>query len=314
MLYKPGDKVQFRVLVLNSDTKPYQFSDALSVDIIDSHGCSVFKEKISAEKMKHAGVHVGEYQILETQLLGSWKIEARIDKFHVTEKAFKVSKKSLPKFRAVIETESHIIVGCGKIRLTVFGEYSFGDFVTGQVEVTVKSFYINDLNTAIVKRMKSDKILAKKTFEFDLKEDLYLDAPGLMTVELKVQEKLSKKTVNETFTVQVHATGEYNIELVRLTPKLKAGSPFELRAIVRNYKGLVESTRTKVKFTIISPIGVMNVEKKLVDGIADLKVEAPESLSGLTITAKYHQSTAMIQVEKVAENREFLIIKSLTER
>ena len=93
--YKPGDTVRFRILVIDSDKKPYAVK-RLKVELIDTFDNVVSKyEEKKIEKLK-IGVISGEFSIVTEPIMGMWQI--RISSFDsnnvlvTTEQKFEIKE------------------------------------------------------------------------------------------------------------------------------------------------------------------------------------------------------------------------------
>lgn len=74
-IYKPGDKVQFRVLVLDSSTRPY-FTKDVKIYITDG-GRNRIKQYQDINLVK--GVYQNEFQLSDSPVLGIWHINMEVD-------------------------------------------------------------------------------------------------------------------------------------------------------------------------------------------------------------------------------------------
>lgn len=308
-IYKPGDVIQFRALVLDAQTRPYQLSESLNLSISDAGGSKVFQTSGDKLSRPFKGVYVGDYETSASQTQGKWEIRVKLGKARDAVKSFEVTERSLPKFRVVIESPKHVLLSNeDNLRVSVYGEYTFGEFVSGVAKVTVS--VLNEFNKPKMSKVKTQKISAKKLFQFNLKRELDLEQSGVLVVEVKIFENITKKEAIARQRVIVHESPKHTIELVRLDDVLKPGGALEVRATVKKYDETIEESRGyRVKFTIKSQTGETVTEKNLVNGIADLTVEHPLSTSGLKITAEYLQSSSSINVEEVNADSNYLVIK-----
>lgn len=74
-IYKPGDKIQFRVLVLDSSTKPYD-TTKIAVHINDG-GQNRIKQFSNVKLFK--GVYQDEMQLSDSPVLGNWDIVVEVE-------------------------------------------------------------------------------------------------------------------------------------------------------------------------------------------------------------------------------------------
>jgi CD109 antigen len=71
-LYKPRDTVQFRVLIIDDDTKPYDMTNEF-IDIFISNAKQSRIKKLKSIKLKN-GVFKGEMKLPSEPVLGFWMI------------------------------------------------------------------------------------------------------------------------------------------------------------------------------------------------------------------------------------------------
>jgi CD109 antigen len=74
-MYKPGDKVQFRVLFMDSETKPLAITEGLSVYILDNMGNRIVQWK---DVVTPQGVFKADLQLSSNPVLGVWQIIAEL--------------------------------------------------------------------------------------------------------------------------------------------------------------------------------------------------------------------------------------------
>ena len=306
-VYKPDDKVQFRILLLNGEMKPYQ-SEILNVNVTNSHGVTVYER--NDLKKEFDGVWSGELKISDTPPLGKWTISAEGISGGITSRSFEVSEYVLPRFFVQIDSPQHVLRGARKVKIVFFGQYTFGEFVEGIATITTKiAPSIEKLEMAKMQNPKTVKVFAKKTIELDFIRDLNLKSSGFIQIVVKIEEKSTGKTAKVTEIIQVHEKEEHSIELIR-EKNIRPGFPFSLKAVVRKYDGTLESSEANVvKFTTIfiqsrpkkaeymsrMRMGVngianaieRNQEVKLSDSNAVYTFDVPKSALGLMVKVNY---------------------------
>lgn len=316
-IYRPGDVIKFRALVLDSHTRPYQSQetlDQLKMSIVDASGRVVFKEGIDALSSTFTGVYFGEYETSATHSLGDWEIRAQLGEVTGAVKSIEVSERATPRFHVVVQSPSHILLDSNEnLDVLMFGEYTFGEFVEGTATIKVTAYDDNDQE--ISKKFKSEKLSAKKTIKFNLKGELALKNSCTLVVAAVIREKVSNKTAITTRNVTVHESAKHKIELVHLDEAVKPGGSLEIRATVKKYDETIEESRAqKVKFTVKSPTSETVVEKNLIKGVADLTIAPPLSNLGVKVTAKYHRSSSSIDIARVPVAKNYLVIKANNRR
>lgn len=119
-IYKPADKVQFRVLVLDSNTKPFGASD-VKVHITDG-GQNRIKQYADVRLVK--GVYQNELQLSDSPVMGNWMIHVKVNDGEEVTKSFEVAEYVLPKYEVIVDSDPHVTFKDGKIRATVRAKYT----------------------------------------------------------------------------------------------------------------------------------------------------------------------------------------------
>lgn len=119
-IYKPADKVQFRVLVLDANTKPFPASD-IKVHITDG-GRNRVKQFSDVKLVK--GVYQNELQLSDSPVMGNWMIHVKVNDGEEVSKTFEVAEYVLPKYEVIVDSDPHVTFKDGKIRATVRAKYT----------------------------------------------------------------------------------------------------------------------------------------------------------------------------------------------
>ena len=317
--------MQYRILILDSETKPYEYVN-LVVSIIDSEDNVLFnKMYVNDEKL----VYTNAYNISNNPFLGIWSLKVQVDEHpETTCKDFEVKEYILPRFQAFIETKEFVRITDRKIIVSIYAKYNFGQFVKGKAKVTVKVFdskYPTDL--AIQKQVQLSNILQKKDHSFDIKSDLHLTSASrdiYVDIEVEFEEELTKKKMKAEKRVTIKEQGKFLIEVIRPQLKLKPGFPYEFRVLVRNPDNSLVSSNNKLEVKAqfyyssekcalnVSAIGTTEIaesyeSKGLKNGVANLSFDIAANTSGMTITFKYFDSEKIINVLRFpSKTRDYL--------
>ncbi|CRK99834.1 CLUMA_CG013141, isoform B, partial [Clunio marinus] len=260
-IYKPADKVQFRVLVLDGDMKPLMGVGKVQVQINDGAKNRV-KQFDDITLIK--GVYQNELQLSDMPVMGKWNIQVNINGKSEKVKTFEVAEYTLPKFEVTIDSNPDVSFKDGKIRATVKAKYTFGKIAKGNATVTAEVTYTRRRRSGDHRRtpvteasrpiMKTVEVDGKKSVEFDIEKELNIaDHSYERSVKLfaTFKEELSDREANATTTVKIHPTPHY-IELKKSDDEFKPGLPFTATAIVKYHdKGApVDDKYNPVVFTI----------------------------------------------------------------
>ncbi|BFZ02236.1 hypothetical protein BsWGS_05276 [Bradybaena similaris] len=136
-VYKPGQKVKFRVLTLMSNLKP-RIGKIKSIFVIDPNDLRV-KQYLDVETK---GISSLEFQLAAEAKLGRWKIEILVADADDHNKQFtfgdfEVKEYVLPRFEVEITPPSYILANQKSVEAKVCAKYTYGKNVTGFLDVDV---------------------------------------------------------------------------------------------------------------------------------------------------------------------------------
>ncbi|XP_049538699.1 CD109 antigen-like [Anopheles darlingi] len=193
-VYKPGDSVQFRVIVLDPDLKPPSGLKMVTVTVQDSVGNIIRKW---SDAQLYNGVFEGQLDIAPSPLLGTYNIIAKANDEELVSKTFEVKEYVLPTFKmdvlpTVTPLEEH-----QALNLTIVAKYYVGNPAIGRVKIQL---YDGDNNLELSK-------------EYDVNGMLQVHLP--FTNELILYGEQENVRVNVTFTERNTNELEMTIELKR---------------------------------------------------------------------------------------------------
>jgi len=246
-MYKPSDVVQFRVLILDQETKPF---DATNVDLFITDGENNRLKQYLNAKLDH-GVFKNELKLSDSPVLGKWHINVKVDGEKETKKSFEVAKYVLPKFEVSVSSDSYLTFKDDSLKVTVNAKYTYGKNVKGNATITVKKS--NSWGGDSTSK-KTAVIDGKKTIEFDLQKDLKLTRDEYSTRELEIEVKVVEDlTGNEQIgksTTSVYRN-RHTIEVSLNKPNFKPGLPYEFNILGKYRDGTpVTDEHNEVKVTI----------------------------------------------------------------
>lgn len=131
-MYKPGDKVKFRVLVLDSELNP-GIVKKMDVFITDS-GNNKIKQWLNAATT--LGVFNHELQLAQNPPLGEWKINVLVNN-EKRSKEFDIAEYVLPKFDVSVSVPKDATYSDSLVRITFRAKYTYGENVKGTAVVSV---------------------------------------------------------------------------------------------------------------------------------------------------------------------------------
>ncbi|XP_065290733.1 pregnancy zone protein-like isoform X1 [Dermacentor albipictus] len=131
-LYKPGQKVQFRVLPINNELKPVTDVKATIYVTSPSDVRIAQWNDVSFEK----GIVQRDFQLTEEPELGLWQIVVELPTQTVRQH-FEVNEYVLPKFEVTIKPPSYVLADAKEITWKICAHYTFGQPVDGTLTVNV---------------------------------------------------------------------------------------------------------------------------------------------------------------------------------
>lgn len=287
-IYKPADKVQFRVLVLDANTKPFP-ADNVKVFITDG-GQNRVKQYSDVRLVK--GVYQDEMQLSDSPVMGNWLIHVKLNDGEEVTKGFEVAEYVLPKYEVIVDSEPHVTFKDGKIRATVRAKYTYGKSVKGQATISaypvlwlggVQPFIQDNIVRKVV------QVDGKGSAEFDIRQELKIegDYERYINIEAIFEEELTGRQQNGSTQITIHKF-KYNMELVKESEDYKPGLPFNLAVRVKYYDGspLVDKVNPIKIFTsyAFNDENATSTDYFLDEhGMASVKVLVPANTSYLSI-------------------------------
>ncbi|XP_012262615.2 CD109 antigen-like isoform X2 [Athalia rosae] len=221
-VYKPGSKVLFRTIVLDSRLRPTISNAELDMYITDGQGNRVKQWK---QRLDSKGVFAGELQLSDSPVLGDWKIFVNI--FDQTvEKQFQVAEYVLPKFEVTIDVPKHSTFKASTISATIRAKYTYGKPVKGEATITAYPDIFSGVIQPIFQSpaRKVVPIDGKAVVDFDIVSELRLTDESQRSIELEVtvEEALTGRRQNTSVQMTLHKH-KYTMELIKTAESYKPG-------------------------------------------------------------------------------------------
>ncbi|XP_049294228.1 CD109 antigen-like [Anopheles funestus] len=226
--FKPGDTVQFRVIVLDTELKPPSRVKTVQVTIRDPQN-KVVRTWPSAEL--YAGVFEKNLQIAPTPMLGIWNISVQLDGEVLVSKTFEVKEYVLSSFDVevvptVIPLEEH-----QGLNLTITANYHVRKPVKG---LAIVELYLEDDNLYQQKEFEIHGIRHVEIRFFRLLE--MQDDQQDVRVKTTFIEQSSNHTVVKESQITVYKY-MYSVELIKDIPYFRPGLPFKCALQFRYHDG-----------------------------------------------------------------------------
>lgn len=262
-MYKPSDKVQFRVIVMNSLTQPQA---PASVDVVIFDGAQNRVKQFDKVKLRK-GVFQGDFQLGELAVLGNWQINVKLGSGETYTKSFEVAKYTLPTFEMSIDSPDNVWFKLGKIRATCKARYTFGQDAKGKATITASyrgNFFIRDGPVPIVPDepvpgrpgmpgrpgirpppqptvvvSKQIEVDGKTFAEFDIEKELKINVRTRdirVLLEATFVEELTGKVQKASKYITIRVS-QFQVLLQQEDYTVRPGLPHFVSATVKNWDG-----------------------------------------------------------------------------
>ncbi|XP_058975889.1 ovostatin [Musca domestica] len=245
-VYKPGDVVHFRVVVLNEHLKPFKSIEPIQVEVMDGNSNRIKQFK---DIKLNTGVYTNKLNVSEQPVLGNWLIRASVlGKYQKQSvKNFKVEKYVLPKFGVYIDADSDIVLADNdEFSLAVYGKYTFGKYVEGHATILLLNPATN--KTMIEQKAKLENYTALFKFKYsDLPEAQNLSAIKVLAT-LEESHTAISQSVLKIFNFR---TQKYEILIPQNEIEFSNGRPYKIKVIVQHWNGSrVHDTTTPLTMSL----------------------------------------------------------------
>jgi CD109 antigen len=257
-IYKPGDKVNFRAVVLKPTLLVY--TGDMELEITDAKSNKIMQKSVMKSDLTK-GVYTGELQLHDYSAMGTWKYEVKAAG-QSNMKTFKVEEYVLPKYEVLLDVPEDYTVEDGNLDFKVTAKYTFGQAVKGSVVITSRFGYPRD---SFIQEHRGEL----KDGEFKVSMDLsqiyslcpksYCDSEAGMLTKIISQSQLKvTANVTETLTGQTFTKdGQVNMMTQPLTIQIQGPDSFKSKL---KYTGVLKISGTSAN---LPPRALLNKEGNL---------------------------------------------------
>lgn len=274
--YKPGDDIQYRVVMLNHLLKPF-YPTAFKIILTSPDGVKVaVRDEGDYDKSHLKGVLEDIFKLDIMANVGNWIIEVTLNNnSHLTtSKKFMVQKYILPLFEVKLLAHPHFTI-FENINVTVEARYSFDEFVKGSARVEIFDILNADSSSGEFSErllyFTTKEITTSDKFDFIIKDDLKIKKlradPHMLRINVEFTDTLGK-TGNATKFIWIYQNTKCKISLVNVQPYKKNG-PFKFDVLVEKIRGgLMNDTQTYLTVKVNDGTPIVN---RLNKGLASFK-------------------------------------------
>lgn len=271
-IYKPGDVMRFRVVVVDVNTRPATNIKTVQVKLADPKGNSIMEWPFGR---LYNGVFETSFQLASSPVLGNWTFTAEAGSSRV-DKQFELREYTLPKYFIEAYPVDVLLVSKKKIKLEVKSTYTFGKPLDGTltVDLFLEDVYKRKPDHSITKRIEG-----RTTVEFDLKEELEVDPDSTFTnvwAKISVMETFTNitQTVLRIFPVY---NNPFTISVIKSEPMFRTRMKYSMQLEIKDHNGRPAKSGTTANVKLMYDGG--NFNEISMDAEVDGKGMVPLELS-----------------------------------
>ena len=312
-IYKPGQDVHVRVLLLDLELKPV--SGDVTVEVQDAKGTKVYRKEVSSDEYGMASLTMP----LSTEPnLGVWKIRASSGD-QEAQADVRVERYVLPKYEVDVSLPREWGLAGDPITGSVSAEYSFGKPVRGELQI-VASKYVGKWER-----------FAEFTQELDGSASFELPAPGYVagvpgsggkgnvTLDITVRER-STGYVEKTTTLLTVVSSPVSVQLIPGSPSFKPTLPLSVLLVTETPDNRPVDSEVRLEVSYYDKeLSIKLAEERrvsTVNGKALFTIKPPEGSVAVmlqadagghataTLEASYSPSGSYIHLEQIGGSLE----------
>uniref|UniRef100_A0A182NV61 Alpha-2-macroglobulin domain-containing protein n=1 Tax=Anopheles dirus TaxID=7168 RepID=A0A182NV61_9DIPT len=227
-VYKPGDMVRFRVIVLDTELKPPANLESIQVTIMDSKG-NVVKNWNAAKLF--IGVFESDLQVASAQILGSWSISVKVGEEHIVSKTFEVKEYVLSPIDLQVVPSVIPLAEHQGLNLTVAVKDYSGKSLQGLAKVEL---YVEDRELGQMQEFEMHGLI-QKWVPFNNDVEVSDNQQNVRVRVTFIEQDTNHTAVQETeITVYKYP---YRVELVKSRPQFRPGFQFKCVLQFRYHDG-----------------------------------------------------------------------------
>uniref|UniRef100_A0A4Y0BEZ7 TEP1-F n=1 Tax=Anopheles funestus TaxID=62324 RepID=A0A4Y0BEZ7_ANOFN len=275
-VFKLGDTVKLRVIVLDTELKPPVGVQSIHVVVRDSQNNTI--REWSSAKLQ-TGVFENNLQIAPTSMLGVWNISVLVDGEDLVSKTFEVNESMLSSFNVELIPPAIPLEEHQGLNLTIAANYHVRKPVKGLAKIEL---YLDNYK---LDQMKEFEVYGMKQMELQFVEPfkMHEDQKDVL-VKTTFTEQSTNHTVVKESQITVYKY-PYRVQLIKESPPFRPGLPFKCALQFRYHDG------TPAK-GITGKIAIIDIDFETTatsdhDGLIKLElipIDSPNPLSYMYIT------------------------------
>ncbi|XP_058450151.1 thioester-containing protein 1 allele R1-like [Malaya genurostris] len=238
-IYRPGNTVKFRILVVDQQMKPTRSIQSIHVTVFDPEENVILSWP--SVKLQN-GIFQSQLEIANEPNLGNWSIGVSIpgkDHSH----PFLVDDYKLPKHDIRISSPKVATLNDDTFLVDVDGRYIFGKPIKGDITVTAQGHRKLNITSRFHGLLRA-KFNIRELFGFDESEN-----HQWIQVDVSLQERHSKKMLHSTKSFQIFKT-RHIINLQKSSKYLVPGRPYNCWLHIGSPDGREPNIAPNEKFSV----------------------------------------------------------------
>lgn len=236
--YKPTDTVNYRVLVLDAEMKPYQFNNMIVAFTNGEDKPAASQEFKFSERGFYESSQKFSKDLSDLEIYGKWEISVTVDRKKQTSKNFFVENYKLPQFGAFIKPSKTRYLSNELMTVKVFAKYALNQKdVPGEATMTAMVYDSKSANnfSLPVEFYRGSATINLQRHLGQLQSDKVI-----IKLEATFKDELTnRKATSETFVTVFSSTQRPKLEIIRGQKFLIPGQPYLLRFEMKNVDGSI---------------------------------------------------------------------------
>uniref|UniRef100_A0A1Q3FMF1 TEP1-F n=2 Tax=Culex tarsalis TaxID=7177 RepID=A0A1Q3FMF1_CULTA len=270
-IYKPGDVLRFRVVVVDVNTRPVTNIKTVQVKLTDNDENSIMEWPFGR---LYNGVFEASIQLGSSPVLGNWTLTA-IAGSSILKKQFEMREYILPKFYIKVYPTEVLLASKKQIKLAVETAYTFGRPLDGSLTVDL---FLNDIDKRNPDYFVTKSIQGRTTVEFDLKDEVEVEYDKTFAdvwARVSVMETFTNKTETILRPIPVYKN-PYTITIIKSEPMFRPGIRYSMQLEIKDHNGVPAKSGTTVSVTIMYEGG--DLDEITMDSVVNGKGMVPLEL------------------------------------
>ncbi|XP_050094456.1 CD109 antigen-like [Anopheles aquasalis] len=297
--YKPGDSVEFRVIVLDPNLKPPSEDTMVNVTVKDSIGNIISKW---SDAPLSNGVLEGEMDLATSPLPGIYSIEVESNDEQLASKTFEVKEYVLSTFDVNVYPTTVPLEEHKMLNLTIEANYYFGKPVIGTVKMQL-------VEENVV--LESNASIGPSIREWDVNGLLQVSIPYVtvlnnvdernINLNITFTEQYTNRTVTKEHQITVYKH-KYKVTLEEKNHEFHRNAPYKATLLIANQNGTpAAGVAVQVQVDGLDNAMVLNStsDKK---GFIGLYFEPPASADAVNITVTIGEERLLFETIKKVEH------------